>query len=174
MKRRKLPFNMLPANWGLEGKRRSEAWAHYYLEGEELDRELLDINIEHKDSQEYKVAALALDKKYKKISDQDYEKKHADILNKPYFRVLYGQYKESGPDQGTMTFELDWNEVFIRDLEANGWTGLSNDEIVNAWFEDACKQMFAEDQLETIQPAVTSFNRTRKRSLDGGNSTEYN
>jgi hypothetical protein len=174
MKRRKIPFSMIPANWGLEGKRRKEAWALYYLEGEELDRELLELNYTNKDAQEYKQAALDIEKKYNKITDQAYEKRQADIHNKPYFRVLYGEYKERGPEEGTMTFELDWNVPFIRELESNGWTGISDDDIINKWFEDACKQMFVEDDLETIEPAVTSFNRTRKRPISGSNSTEYN
>ena len=44
MKKKKLPFNLMPGSWGLKGKTRDIAEAEYYLEGSELEKRLVDIN----------------------------------------------------------------------------------------------------------------------------------
>lgn len=44
-KKRLLPFGWLPGHWGLSGSMRELAKAEYELEGEELDRRKLEINL---------------------------------------------------------------------------------------------------------------------------------
>ncbi len=62
-----ISFKFWPAAWGLKGAVYEEAEAHYYLEGEELERKLA--NIRHKD--ESKILAL-------KLNDLDYKYLHID------------------------------------------------------------------------------------------------
>ena len=44
-------------------------------------------------------------------------------------------------------FELDWNNQFIEELLDAGYSGESNEQIVDAWFTGLCRQI-AEDVSE--------------------------
>jgi hypothetical protein len=168
-----LPFILSPNHWGLQGKDLKRAKAHHYLNGRELEIALNDIEFDDKDSPEYKLALLEIDYKFKKISERDYKKERATVIGEPYFCVLNGEYNQTGPEQGTMSFELDWNEEFVHELRRNGWTGVTADSIVDHWFEDSCKQMFEEESLASMEDTpITSYNRTRRKPLNG-DKTEY-
>ncbi len=73
-KNKLIPFRFFPASWGLVGQAYDEAEAFYSLNGEDLERKLVDIRTS--DSTQNKLAHLELDKKYAKIDayDYDYEK----------------------------------------------------------------------------------------------------
>ena len=72
MKKRWLPFWIMPASFGLKGKAYEEAEAHYLLEGEELDRRLVEIRYEREERDRH---SLAVDLKYGKITDFEYDVK---------------------------------------------------------------------------------------------------
>ena len=76
------------------------------------------------------------------------EKKLADIDGKPYVTVLNTHFDPNNPKQGY--FELDWNQSFIEMLGKNGYSGITDDETVNKWFDDLCKGIV----LETMDPDV--------------------
>lgn len=204
---RMIPFGVWPANWGLTGKRREEALAEYYYDGEDLARKLLDIRHDDKRSVEYALAKLRLDWEYGLIEDEAYDRavletKHPDpesdaymlaeldidlkyghitendkericasIKGEPWFKIIGGEHVQNGSG-ATMAFELDWNDEFVRDLEKQGWTAATDDQIVNLWFEEACRQMLLmeplEDEIDEIQPT----GRTRKSRGEGGRA-EY-
>lgn len=42
-------------------------------------------------------------------------------------------------------FELDWNNQFIEELLDAGYTGESNEQIVDAWFRTLARQMLEEN-----------------------------
>lgn len=44
-------------------------------------------------------------------------------------------------------FELDWNEYFVLMLKENGYTGKSEEEIVDAWFGDLCREIGTEEGI---------------------------
>ncbi len=169
-----IPFIMIPKHWRLQGKDLQRAKAHHKLTGRELEIKLADIDHDSKGTPEYKLAILEIEYKFKKITETEYEKEKANIIGEPYFRVIGGDYHQTGAQQGTMSFELDWNDEFINELRRNGWTGISSDSIVDHWFEDACKQMFEEESLSNIEEAtpITAYNRTRKKPFRG-DTAEY-
>src|SRR6056297_3527933 len=74
-KKRFLPFGWSPSHWGLSGKLREAARANHELEGEELERRLLEINLANRTDREMARVALDLDKKYDKITDEEYDRK---------------------------------------------------------------------------------------------------
>ncbi len=41
-------------------------------------------------------------------------------------------------------FELDWNEYFVIQLKLAGYVGDSEEEIVDKWFQDLCRNIGAE------------------------------
>ena len=47
-------------------------------------------------------------------------------------------------------FELDWNEYFVEMLRGHGLTGDTDEEIVDQWFQDLCKQIALEQYDEEV------------------------
>jgi hypothetical protein len=41
-------------------------------------------------------------------------------------------------------FELDWNEYFVVQLKSAGYVGESDEEIVDKWFQELCRNVGAE------------------------------
>lgn len=81
----KIPFRMTLAGLTLKGKDRKRAEAQYNLSGEELERELLAIDYDSeglRETDEYKIKKLDIDKKYDKISQFDYEYELLNIKEK--------------------------------------------------------------------------------------------
>lgn len=44
-------------------------------------------------------------------------------------------------------FELDWNEYFVLELRKAGYTGASDEEVVDAWFKSLCSDVANEDSI---------------------------
>lgn len=73
-KKRLIPFNLLPASWGLVGKTRAIAEAEYYYTGEDLERALVPIQYpDPADAQLATREVLRIDHKYGKLSEYDYQ-----------------------------------------------------------------------------------------------------
>jgi hypothetical protein len=79
MKKKKLlPFSWLPASWGLTGKSRQRAEAEYYYNGEDLERQLCQIEYNSDDqADDLRRAELKIDLEYSKISQEEYDEKIA-------------------------------------------------------------------------------------------------
>ena len=135
---------MLPASWGLKGKSREIAEAEYYYEGEDLEKRLAELTAETEVDKE--VAKLEVDLKHEKIGKVEYEKKVAELREEPYVNVL-----EMGvnPEDAKAGFiELDWNDHFIKMLHDNGYTGQSDEDVVNKWFNDLCRTILYQERAD--------------------------
>jgi hypothetical protein len=192
MKKKKLiPFRALPGAWGLVGKAKERAAAEYYLTGEDLeirlveiefdgkdlDKKLLDIQVKYNHISAYdrdqKVAAidfegedlihklLRIEYEHRNINDQQYDKKIAELCGEPYIGV-----KSSSFDLATGRFgiEYDWNDQFIKLLVENGYVGVTESDIVQAWMNG---QNFDNGSETAGQPGTPVNARTRKKKTDG-------
>jgi hypothetical protein len=65
------------------------------------------------------------------------EKDMATARKEPYVRVLETKVDRNDPSNGY--FELDWNSYFIDDLRKAGYTGITDEEIVDKWFRALCQ-----------------------------------
>jgi hypothetical protein len=45
-------------------------------------------------------------------------------------------------------FELDWNDYFVLQLRSAGYTGDSDEAVVDKWFQELCKNVGAEDGVD--------------------------
>jgi hypothetical protein len=45
-------------------------------------------------------------------------------------------------------FELDWNDYFVLQLRSAGYTGESDEAVVDKWFQELCKNVGAEDGVD--------------------------
>ena len=75
------------------------------------------------------------------------EKEDATRAVQPWVAVLDTQVNPDNIKNGF--FELDWNNEFIEQLLDAGYSGETNEEIVNGWFKTIAMQILEEDGLDT-------------------------
>ena len=75
------------------------------------------------------------------------EKVVATKAGKPWVAVLDTQVNEDNIRNGF--FELDWNNEFIEQLLDVGYSGETNEEIVDAWFKTIVSQMLEDEGQST-------------------------
>lgn len=75
------------------------------------------------------------------------EKKEATKKGEPWVAVLDTQVNPDNIRNGF--FELDWNNEFIEQLIDAGYSGETNEEIVNGWFRTIAMQILEEEGLDT-------------------------
>ena len=72
------------------------------------------------------------------MSDKD----KATAKGEPYVKVLEVKFDKKNPGDGY--FELEWNNLFVKQLLEAGYTGDNEEEIVDLWFTTLCKQISEE------------------------------
>ena len=77
------------------------------------------------------------------------EKEEATAKNEPWVAVLDTQLNPDNIKNGF--FELDWNNQFIEELLDAGYSGESNEQIVDAWFKTIAVQILGEQGVETAR-----------------------
>ena len=75
------------------------------------------------------------------------EKQEATQNGKPWVAVLDTQINADDIRNGF--FELDWNNEFIEELLDAGYSGETNEQIIDAWFRTIVIQMLEDDGLDT-------------------------
>ena len=75
------------------------------------------------------------------------EKDQATAEGKPWVGVLDTQVNPENIKNGF--FDLDWNNEFIEQLVDAGYSGETNEEIVNGWFRTIAIQILEEEGLDT-------------------------
>ena len=66
-------------------------------------------------------------------------KAQATKKKEPYVEVIGLDIDANNPVQGA--FELDWNEYFVQELKDKGFTGATDEDIVDQWFNQVCKNV---------------------------------
>ena len=77
----------------------------------------------------------------------DLEKEAATKAGQPWVAVLDTQVNPDNIKNGF--FELDWNNEFIEQLLDAGYTGETNEQIVDQWFKTIVSQMLEEEGEST-------------------------
>lgn len=108
---------------------------HGKLTEYDFDKQMLDL--EERDASKKEIKLLDIDRKHGRITENECEKKKMDLLGKPYVAILSANIDESNPKSGY--FELDWNDIFVNMLIKHGYSGGSEEVIVNSWFNDLCR-----------------------------------
>jgi hypothetical protein len=102
--------------------------------------------------------------KSKKKSDKDI----ATEKGLPWVSVIQ---VELDPDNiGNGAFELDWNEKFIVNLVKAGYQGKTDQDIVDRWFQDVCRNVVLEnfEQWEANQPTEARPRVVDRRDIGDG------
>ena len=66
----------------------------------------------------------------------------------PVVKVLNLNVNPENPRNGF--FELDWNEYFVQSLKLNGYRGATDEEVVDKWFQDLCRNVASESGTEDV------------------------
>ena len=75
-------------------------------------------------------------------------KEQATKNKEPLFTIVDVEIDSDNPRNGA--FELDWNEYFVEMLRGHGLTGETDEDIVDQWFQDLCKQIALEQYDEEV------------------------
>lgn len=73
-------------------------------------------------------------------------KEIATAKKEPYIAVLDTHVNKDNIRNGF--FELDWNEYFVLQLKEAGYKGTSEEEMVDQWFQDLCRNIGAEEGVD--------------------------
>lgn len=79
-------------------------------------------------------------------SGVDSSKEEATERGEPWVAVLDTKINKDNVRNGF--FELDWNEYFVVQLKLAGYSGSSEEQIVDAWFQDLCRNIGAEQGVD--------------------------
>lgn len=102
---------------------------YYKIDSYTYEVELAKIQFEGED---LKHKLLAIDYDFHKISNHEYEKIKATLFGEPYIGVSSSFFDIK---TGRFGIEYDWNDEFIRLLVLNGYSGLTDSDIVQKWFD---------------------------------------
>jgi hypothetical protein len=73
-------------------------------------------------------------------------KEKATENKEPYITVLNTHVNKENVRNGF--FELDWNEYFVLELKKNGYQGETDEEIVDQWFSELCRNVGADTGVD--------------------------
>ena len=96
-----------------------------------------------KDNKLRELAHLDIQKKKGELSDVQYEKQVATVRGEPWVTVVGMDFSKGSSLEGS--FELVWNKPFVEKLKGEGYTGPHDDNIVNAWFMEVCRNIAMEE-----------------------------
>lgn len=98
------------------------------------------------------------------MTENEFNKKIANLKDEPFICVVKSEFDASMGING-VAFEFDWNERWIKDLVAAGYSGSNEDELIQKWFEDLCRSVLLDSA--DIHDAVP-FNSSRTFSTSDG------
>lgn len=74
----------------------------------------------------------------KKLSPKEQATKEGE----PYIDILSVDIDNDNPSYGS--FELDWNDHFVKKLRSMGYPGDSDEVVVDLWFQSVCRNILME------------------------------
>jgi hypothetical protein len=150
-------------------------------EGDERARVLLDVEHKHKKISDYDyetakanldlpegkerdLALLEIAYRHGKIKENAYQKEKATLNDEPWIDIVDHGFDINQGLNG-VHFEFDWNGLWIDFLRLNGYSGETEQDLVEKWFADVCREAVGRDQavLDPSQPISLSLYRDRHR-----------
>lgn len=84
-------------------------------------------------------------------------KDRATINKEPWVAVLETKVNKDNVRNGF--FELDWNEYFVNQLKEAGYQGKTGEEIVDQWFQELCRNVGSEADINMDRRGSGFVNR---------------
>jgi hypothetical protein len=95
-------------------------------------------------------------------------KEIATEAKEPWVAVLQTHVAKDDLKNGF--FELDWNEYFVLQLKQGGYAGATEEEIVDQWFSELCRNVGAEEGVDMSRRGSGYVNRALR---DDGKTEVY-
>jgi len=86
---------------------------------------------------------------------------------RPYVNIISMDFDPANPVVGS--FDLEWNDLFVKQLVQSGYQGVNDEQIVDRWFQAVCRNI-ANEEYE--QYAADPENRMISRKNLGGGRYE--
>jgi len=124
-----------------------------------------------------KLAEAAKEKAVQDAKDaEDEASKYASMSSKekatskeePYISVVNTHVNKDNVRNGF--FELDWNDIFVLQLRQQGYQGSTDEEVVDKWFQELCRNVGAEEGVDMDR---RGSGHVRRALLDNGKSEVY-
>ena len=74
------------------------------------------------------------------------EQETKETAKGPWVKVIEVHFDKDNPQRGY--FELDWNKDFVGLLGEAGYAGPTDEAIVDLWFNDLCRSIVLEQEIE--------------------------
>ena len=84
-------------------------------------------------------------------------KERATEKKEPWVAVLETHVNKDNLRNGF--FELDWNEYFVLQLRTAGYVGETEEEVVDEWFSELCRNLGAEEGIDMSRRGAGYVNR---------------
>jgi pyruvate/2-oxoglutarate dehydrogenase complex dihydrolipoamide acyltransferase (E2) component len=84
-------------------------------------------------------------------------KERATEKKEPWVAVLETHVNKDNLRNGF--FELDWNEYFVLQLRTAGYIGETEEEVVDEWFSELCRNRGAEEGIDMSRRGAGYVNR---------------
>jgi hypothetical protein len=84
--------------------------------------------------------------------------------DEPWVNVVNTNFDGENPNQGFM--ELEWNKAFIVFLRKHGYEGATDEEVVDKWFTDLCKNIGGQMDEEAKFVADADKLPKRRKKVD--------
>jgi len=95
-------------------------------------------------------------------------KEQATESKEPWVGVLQTHVAKDDLKNGF--FELDWNEFFVLQLRQAGYSGSTDEEVVDKWFQELCRNIGAEEGVDMDSRGSGYVNRALR---DDGRTEVY-
>jgi len=92
------------------------------------------------------------------------EKELATERGEPYVAILSMDVDPENLNEGA--FELDWNEKFVANLMRAGYQGKTDEDLVDQWFQNVCRNVVMETYEQ--DQAMNEARFTRERDIGNG------
>lgn len=112
---------------------------------DEYEFEHYKLGYSHLSDKEYAKESLELEYKFGKIKEIDYMKEKADLDGKPFVAVR-PDFDEVDGDN--FYFDIIFNEIFIEKLKKQGYSGDTDNDIVDQWLK--WKMINSFDNIEDL------------------------
>jgi hypothetical protein len=84
--------------------------------------------------------------------------------SEPWVNVVNTNFDGENPNQGFM--ELEWNAAFIKFLRDHEYSGKTDEEVVDKWFTDLCKNIGAQMDEDSKFVADADILPKRRKKVD--------
>jgi hypothetical protein len=93
-------------------------------------------------------------------------KERATKAKEPYIDIVKVELDENNPSYGS--FELDWNDYFVKKLRDLGYPGDSDEVVVDLWFQSVCRNILMETYEQEAANRSDNIRYINRRDLGDG------